>query len=196
MFHTRNSLPKLLTTCGYKTKDDSYELAGVNSEYPTFNIEEYAPSVVGNGVKFAVHTLENKQYFRKIQLITVIYRGEPLALSLTQVEASARHLGNFDLTPCCVNLMVSRETGELHWQMPYLTDIVAGAMSLTPQFRAGAEIALQRNYLVPLRRMQKYGSRGYLPTKEMERFIVHLREPDDFIIDKFCDAFATLRRHS
>ena len=157
-FQPRNTMSALLTTCGYIHMITT-------SEMPT-ETNDYATYLENHGIKFIVVTLKHVASERRIQLITVIYRNESPSLQ-SNVAVTSRHLDNFDLTPCCVNLSVSPHSGDMQWRVPYLSDIIAGVQGPTPQCLEMANIPFTRKHLLTLRRILKYAGRGYRPTVEL-----------------------------
>lgn len=151
----------------------------LNSEYslrevlPNLEVPDaYVETVGGNGVKLIVKTFEHSGMKKSIQLITLVYRGEPLSAADAEVNPSSRHLDNFDLTPCCVNLSVDRDGAHLHWHMPFLSDIVRGIMGPSLRLLSLANAPMNNMLRLTIERVMKYAQRGYCPTAELEELFV------------------------
>lgn len=168
-FLPRSATPALFLNIGYS-------LCNGNDNYPYSY--GYAEVIGGNDVKLIVRTLEHIEFNQSIQFITLIYRDEHLPSPYSEITATSRHLANFDLTPCCVNLSVSRESGNLQWHISFLHDISAGVLGPTPRLHAMASVQPNSITCSTLRRIMKYARRGFCPTVELEVVILSACTPD------------------
>jgi len=102
---------------------------------------------------------------------------------------------NFDFTACCVTLSVSPTTGELQWSVPYLSDIVAGALAPTP-FLCNYDMSQRAKRDKTVLRVAKYAARGYCPTAELQHYLIESTPENEKVSVRETLDCATLTYHA